>query len=173
MGAPSKGNQYQSGTLGEANRESGIGIRMELKSRRYTVPDLAGAMELCYTNGWTDGFPVVHRNVETTMVYTHVMRHNLKKVRSPVDLFSHNSPKFLVPAPMPVLVVPCLAFRSSMGVRFSLILGRSRYERFWPTAALGGWCRKAAIGQMCGVCHRPLSGNNPNSHSRPGADLQP
>jgi hypothetical protein len=32
---------------------------MELKSRRHTVPDLAGAMELCYTNGWTDGLPVV------------------------------------------------------------------------------------------------------------------
>jgi hypothetical protein len=32
---------------------------MELKSRRHTVADLNGAMELCYTNGWTDGFPVV------------------------------------------------------------------------------------------------------------------
>lgn len=32
---------------------------MELKSRRHTVADYAGAMELCYTNGWTDGFPVV------------------------------------------------------------------------------------------------------------------
>ena len=32
---------------------------MELKSRRHTVPDLGGAMELCYTNGWTDGLPVV------------------------------------------------------------------------------------------------------------------
>ncbi|MCC7486048.1 MAG: hypothetical protein IT529_13830 [Burkholderiales bacterium] len=32
---------------------------MELTSRRHTVADLAGAMELCYTNGWTDGFPVV------------------------------------------------------------------------------------------------------------------
>ena len=32
---------------------------MELKSRRHTVNDLAGAIELCYTNGWTDGLPVV------------------------------------------------------------------------------------------------------------------
>ena len=32
---------------------------MELTSRRHTVADYAGAMELCYTNGWTDGFPVV------------------------------------------------------------------------------------------------------------------
>ncbi len=32
---------------------------MELTSRRHTVADHAGAMELCYTNGWTDGFPVV------------------------------------------------------------------------------------------------------------------
>jgi len=32
---------------------------MELMSRRHTVNDLAGAMELCYTNGWTDGLPVI------------------------------------------------------------------------------------------------------------------
>jgi tellurite resistance-related uncharacterized protein len=32
---------------------------MELTSRRVTVPDIEGGMELCYTNGWTDGFPVV------------------------------------------------------------------------------------------------------------------
>jgi len=32
---------------------------MNLQSRRHTVSDLAGAMELCYTNGWTDGLPVV------------------------------------------------------------------------------------------------------------------
>lgn len=32
---------------------------MELKSRRYTAQDLSGAIELCYTNGWTDGLPVV------------------------------------------------------------------------------------------------------------------
>ena len=32
---------------------------MELISRRHTVADVDGAMELCYTNGWTDGFPVV------------------------------------------------------------------------------------------------------------------
>lgn len=29
-----------------------------------------------------------HRNVETTMIYTHVMQHNLKDVRSPADAFS-------------------------------------------------------------------------------------
>jgi hypothetical protein len=32
---------------------------MELKSRRHTVSDFPGAIELCYTNGWTDGLPVV------------------------------------------------------------------------------------------------------------------
>jgi hypothetical protein len=37
---------------------------MELASRRHTVSDLAGAMELCYTNGWTDGLPVVPPTAE-------------------------------------------------------------------------------------------------------------
>jgi hypothetical protein len=37
---------------------------MELKSRRHTVSDLAGAIELCYTNGWTDGLPVVPATAE-------------------------------------------------------------------------------------------------------------
>ncbi len=32
---------------------------MELKSQRHTVQDLGGAIDLCYTNGWTDGLPVV------------------------------------------------------------------------------------------------------------------
>ncbi|MCC6532667.1 MAG: hypothetical protein IT531_08975 [Burkholderiales bacterium] len=32
---------------------------MELKSRRHMAPDLSGAIELCYTNGWTDGLPVI------------------------------------------------------------------------------------------------------------------
>ena len=32
---------------------------MEFKSRRHTVQDLGGAIDLCYTNGWTDGLPVV------------------------------------------------------------------------------------------------------------------
>jgi hypothetical protein len=32
---------------------------MELKSRRHTAQDLSGAIELCYTNGWTDGLPVI------------------------------------------------------------------------------------------------------------------
>jgi hypothetical protein len=32
---------------------------MELKSRRHTAADLSGAIELCYTNGWTDGLPVI------------------------------------------------------------------------------------------------------------------
>lgn len=31
---------------------------MELTSRRHTVADHPAAMEFCYTNGWTDGFPV-------------------------------------------------------------------------------------------------------------------
>ena len=37
---------------------------MELKSRRHSVSDLAGAIELCYTNGWTDGLPVVPPTAE-------------------------------------------------------------------------------------------------------------
>ncbi|MGZ8231907.1 MAG: hypothetical protein ACXWUS_19945, partial [Burkholderiales bacterium] len=37
---------------------------MELKSRRHTVTDLASAIELCYTNGWTDGLPVVPPTAE-------------------------------------------------------------------------------------------------------------
>ncbi len=37
---------------------------MELKSRRHTVQDPGGAMELCYTNGWTDGLPVVPPTAE-------------------------------------------------------------------------------------------------------------
>jgi len=37
---------------------------MELKSRRHTVSDLSDAMELCYTNGWTDGLPVVPPTAE-------------------------------------------------------------------------------------------------------------
>jgi len=32
---------------------------MELASRKHMAPDVAGAIELCYTNGWTDGLPVV------------------------------------------------------------------------------------------------------------------
>jgi hypothetical protein len=32
---------------------------MELKSIKHTVQDLSGAIELCFTNGWTDGLPVV------------------------------------------------------------------------------------------------------------------
>ena len=32
---------------------------MELKSRRHTVTDLGAAIEVCYTNGWSDGLPVV------------------------------------------------------------------------------------------------------------------
>lgn len=32
---------------------------MQLKSRHYEAPDMAAAMELCYSKGWTDGFPVV------------------------------------------------------------------------------------------------------------------
>ena len=39
-------------------------MEMELKSRRYTVPDLGGEMELCFTNGWTDGLPVVPPTAE-------------------------------------------------------------------------------------------------------------
>ncbi len=37
---------------------------MELKSRRHTAADLGSAMELCYTNGWTDGLPVVPPTAE-------------------------------------------------------------------------------------------------------------
>ena len=37
---------------------------MELKARRHTVTDLAAAIEVCYTNGWTDGLPVVPPTAE-------------------------------------------------------------------------------------------------------------
>src|SRR4051794_17581583 len=37
---------------------------MELKSRRHTVSDAGSAIELCYTNGWTDGLPVVPPTAE-------------------------------------------------------------------------------------------------------------
>lgn len=37
---------------------------MELTSRRHTAQDLAGAIELCFTNGWTDGLPVVPATAE-------------------------------------------------------------------------------------------------------------
>jgi len=37
---------------------------MELKARRHTVADLESAIELCYTNGWTDGLPVVPPTAE-------------------------------------------------------------------------------------------------------------
>lgn len=37
---------------------------MELTSTRHTVSDLAGAIELCYTNGWTDGLPVIPPTAE-------------------------------------------------------------------------------------------------------------
>jgi hypothetical protein len=37
---------------------------MELKSRRHTANDIAGAIELCYTNGWTDGLPVIPPTAE-------------------------------------------------------------------------------------------------------------
>ena len=37
---------------------------MELKSRRHTVADLGSAIELCYTNGWTDGLPVIPPTAE-------------------------------------------------------------------------------------------------------------
>lgn len=37
---------------------------MELKSRRVTVQDLGDAIELSYTNGWTDGLPIVPATAE-------------------------------------------------------------------------------------------------------------
>jgi hypothetical protein len=37
---------------------------MELKSRRHTASDIGGAIDLCYTNGWTDGLPVVPPTAE-------------------------------------------------------------------------------------------------------------
>jgi len=37
---------------------------MELKSRRVTVRDLGDAIELSYSNGWTDGLPVVPPTAE-------------------------------------------------------------------------------------------------------------
>lgn len=37
---------------------------MELTARRHTVTDLGAAIEACYTNGWTDGLPVVPPTAE-------------------------------------------------------------------------------------------------------------
>ncbi len=37
---------------------------MELKARRHTAQDIGGAIDLCYTNGWTDGLPVVPPTAE-------------------------------------------------------------------------------------------------------------
>ena len=37
---------------------------MELKARRHTVQDIGSAIDLCYTNGWTDGLPVVPPTAE-------------------------------------------------------------------------------------------------------------
>lgn len=37
---------------------------IELKSRRHTAQDISGAIELCFTNGWTDGLPVVPPTAE-------------------------------------------------------------------------------------------------------------
>lgn len=37
---------------------------MELKSRQHTVNDLGTAIDLCYTNGWTDGLPVIPPTAE-------------------------------------------------------------------------------------------------------------
>lgn len=39
-------------------------METELKSRSVTVADPADAMELCFTNGWTDGLPVVPATAE-------------------------------------------------------------------------------------------------------------
>jgi len=39
-------------------------VEMELKSRRVTVQDLGDAIELSFTNGWTDGLPVVPATTE-------------------------------------------------------------------------------------------------------------
>lgn len=37
---------------------------IELKSRRHTVDDLGSAIDLCYSNGWTDGLPVIPPTAE-------------------------------------------------------------------------------------------------------------
>lgn len=37
---------------------------IDLKSRRHAVSDPLAAIELCFTNGWTDGFPVVPPTAE-------------------------------------------------------------------------------------------------------------
>ncbi len=37
---------------------------MELKARRHTAQDIGNAIDLCYTNGWTDGLPVVPPTAE-------------------------------------------------------------------------------------------------------------
>jgi hypothetical protein len=39
-------------------------VEIELKSRHHTVSDADAAIERCYVNGWTDGFPVVPPTAE-------------------------------------------------------------------------------------------------------------
>ena len=39
-------------------------MEIELKSRHHAVSDADAAIELCYANGWTDGFPVVPPTAE-------------------------------------------------------------------------------------------------------------
>ncbi|MCW5603101.1 MAG: hypothetical protein KIT18_00925 [Burkholderiales bacterium] len=39
-------------------------MEVELNRNASAAPDLGGAMELCYTNGWTDGLPVVPPTAE-------------------------------------------------------------------------------------------------------------
>jgi len=39
-------------------------VEIELKSRHHAVSDADAAIELCYANGWTDGFPVVPPTAE-------------------------------------------------------------------------------------------------------------
>src|SRR5262249_24928842 len=47
----------------EHSRERGTPMNFE--SRRYAVADLAEAMELCFTKGWTDGLPVIPPGIES------------------------------------------------------------------------------------------------------------
>jgi len=39
-------------------------VAIELRARAHTVSDADAAIELCYANGWTDGFPVVPPTAE-------------------------------------------------------------------------------------------------------------
>lgn len=53
-----------------------------------------------------------------------------------------------------------------------LLWGKFSNDRFWPGAAFGDGCPKAAVEPSSEIFHCRLTGTTSNSHNRPGADLQ-